>query len=59
MVAKMRAKSGGSAIAVTMGDFARLPVEGEFKVIYVVFNTFFSVLTQEEQVGCFQSVRTI
>jgi SAM-dependent methyltransferase len=56
MVAKMRAKSGGLAIPVTIGNFAGLPVEGEFGIIYVVFNTFFSLLTQEEQVACFQQV---
>jgi SAM-dependent methyltransferase len=56
MVAKMRAKPGGEAIPVTIGDFARLPVEGEFSLTYIVFNTFFALLTQEEQVGCFQRV---
>lgn len=56
MVAKLRAKSGGRAIPVTMGNFGALPVEGEFSVIFVVFNTLFALLTQEEQVGCFQRV---
>jgi hypothetical protein len=56
MVAKMRAKPGGEAIPVTIGDLAGLPVEGEFRVIYILFNTFFALLTQEEQVGCFQRV---
>jgi SAM-dependent methyltransferase len=56
MVARMRTKPGGAVLPVTIGDFAGLPVEGEFSVIYVVFNTFFALLTQEEQVGCFQRV---
>jgi len=56
MVARLRAKPGGDAVPVTMGDFADLPVEGGFPLVYVVFNTFFSLLTQDEQVRCFQAV---
>jgi hypothetical protein len=39
-----------------MGNFADIPVEGQYSLIYVVFNTFFALLTQEEQVRCFQNV---
>jgi SAM-dependent methyltransferase len=56
MVERLRAKPDGEALAVTFGDFAEVPVEGEFALVYVVFNTFFALLTQEEQVRCFQSV---
>lgn len=55
MVDKMRKKPGGENIPVTLGDFADVPVQGLFDLIYVVFNTFFSVLTQKAQVKCFQS----
>lgn len=56
MVAKLRAKSGGDQIAVTMGDFAAVPVPGSYRLIYVVFNTLFNLLTQDDQVRCFQNV---
>jgi SAM-dependent methyltransferase len=56
MVDRLRAKPGGEAIPVTMGDFADLPVEGSFTLVYAVFNTFFSLLTQDAQVRCFQAV---
>jgi SAM-dependent methyltransferase len=56
MVAKMRAKKGGKRIPVTFGDFRDVPVAGEFALVYVVFNTFFSLLTQEDQVRCFAAV---
>lgn len=56
MVAKMRAKPGGDQISVTMGDFAEVPVLGTYRLIYVVFNTLFNLLTQEEQVRCFENV---
>jgi SAM-dependent methyltransferase len=56
MVERLRAKPGGEAIPVTLGDFADLPVEGSFPLVYVVFNTFYSLLTQDEQVRCFAAV---
>jgi SAM-dependent methyltransferase len=56
MVAKLREKPGGDRIAVTMGDFADVPVPGTYRLIYVVFNTLFNLLTQDDQVRCFQNV---
>jgi SAM-dependent methyltransferase len=54
MVEKLRAKTGN--IPVTIGDFAELDIEGEFSLVYVVFNTFFALLSQEDQVRCFSNV---
>jgi SAM-dependent methyltransferase len=56
MVAKLRAKPGGERIPVAMGDMADVAVEGRFALVYVVFNTFFGLLTQEDQVRCFRNV---
>lgn len=56
MIAKLRAKAGSEAITVTHGNFADVPVEGEFSLIYVVFNTFFVLPSQEAQVRCFRNV---
>jgi SAM-dependent methyltransferase len=56
MVAALRAKSGGEALPVTLGDFADVNVEGEFSLVYVVYNTLFALQTQEEQVLCFKNV---
>jgi SAM-dependent methyltransferase len=56
MVERLRAKPGGEAVPVTLGDFADLPVAGAYRLVYVVFNTFFSLLTQDEQVRCFAAV---
>ena len=55
MLARLQAKPGGYRIPVTVGDFAEVPVEGQYPLIYVVFNTFFALLTQDEQVRCFQN----
>lgn len=56
MIAKLREKPGGDRIAVTMGDMADVPVEGRFSLVYLIFNTFFALLTQEEQLRCFRAV---
>ncbi len=58
MVARLRAKPGGDQIAATLGDFAAVPVSGAYRLIYVVFNTLFNLLTQDDQVRCFQNVAT-
>lgn len=56
MVARLRAKPGGESLPVTLGNFADVAVEGPFSLIYVLFNTFFALLTQDEQVRCFENV---
>lgn len=56
MVAEMRKKPGGPDIPVTIGDFAAFQLEERFPLIYVVFNTFFGLATQEDQISCFASV---
>lgn len=56
MVARLRVKPGGDQIAVTIGDFADVPVEGSFRLIFVVYNTLFNLLTQDDQVRCFENV---
>jgi SAM-dependent methyltransferase len=55
MVARLRAKPGGSDITVVMGDFATTRVEGEFALAYVVFNTIMNLRTQEAQTACFKN----
>jgi SAM-dependent methyltransferase len=56
MVARLRRKPGGDQIPVTMGAFAEVPVPGRFRLVYVVYNTLFNLLTQDEQVRCFENV---
>ena len=56
MVAQLRAKPGGEQIPMTLGNFADMAVEGRFTLIFVVFNTFFGLLSQEDQVRCMQGV---
>ena len=56
MIAELRAKPGGDQISITVGDFADVPVDGRYLLIFVVFNTLFNLLTQDDQVRCFENV---
>jgi SAM-dependent methyltransferase len=53
MLARLKAKPGGDAIGVTVGDFASARVQGSFSVVYLVFNTIMNLTTQAAQVACF------
>ena len=52
-VAKMRAKPGGTDIPVKIGDMSSVRVDGEFALVYLVFNTIMNLTSQEAQVACF------
>ena len=57
MIEELRQKPGGDSIPVTVGNFGDVAVEEKFSLIYDrCFNTFFALLTQEEQVQCFANV---
>ena len=56
MIAKLRAKPGGKQLTVTLGNFADVAVPDTYDLIYIVFNTLFNLLTQDEQVRCFENV---
>ena len=53
MVRQLRAKPGGESLSITMGDFADVAVDGTYTLIYLVFNTLFNLLEQDDQVRCF------
>ncbi|MGW0794633.1 class I SAM-dependent DNA methyltransferase [Streptomyces sp. NPDC002692] len=55
MAARLRAKPGGDAVGVTIGDFATSKVPGTFAVAYLVFNTINNLTTQDAQVACFRN----
>jgi SAM-dependent methyltransferase len=55
MVERLRAKPGGDAIDVTIGDFATTRADGSFSLVYLVFNTIGNLTTQESQVACFRN----
>ena len=56
IVEQMRKKPGGEGVTVTIGDMADVPVDGTFSLVFVVFNTFFMLTTQDAQLRCFRNV---
>jgi hypothetical protein len=55
MVEQLRAKDGGDALDVAVGSFTDTRVDGEFTLVYLVFNTIGNVTTQAEQVATFRN----
>jgi SAM-dependent methyltransferase len=55
MVEQLRAKPGGDAIPVTIGDLATTRVDGSFRLVYLVYNTINNLTTQDAQVACFEN----
>lgn len=52
----MQIGCAGRGLSITIGDFADVPVVGSYRLIFIVFNTLFNLLTQEDQIRCFQNV---
>ena len=55
MLARLRAKPGGEAIDVAVGDMTSARVAGSFSLVYLVFNTIENVTTQAGQVAVFRN----
>ncbi len=56
MVEKLRTKPGGDHISITIGNLPDIEVTGAYRLIYLVANTLPNLLTQENQVRCFENV---
>lgn len=55
MLDRLRSKPGGDDVSVVVGDMATTRLPGSFGLVYLVFNTITNLLTQQEQVACFQN----
>lgn len=53
MVEQLRAKPGGEAVPVSIGDMTNTRISGVFRLVYLVANTIMNVTTQDEQVAVF------
>ncbi len=56
MAARLAAKPGGDRIPVTIADFRDFALPDRFALVYVVFNTFFGLLTQQDQIDCLTTI---
>jgi SAM-dependent methyltransferase len=55
MLTELGAKPEAASIRAVEGDMAVTRIEGEFSLVYLVFNTISNLTTQDEQVECFQN----
>jgi len=55
MVDRMREKPHGDAVDVTFGDMSSVATERTYGLVYLVFNTIGNLLTQDDQVRCFEN----
>lgn len=55
MVDELRAKDAAGTVPVTIGDMATTRVDGEFDLVFLVFNSITNLLEQHEQVRCFRN----
>ena len=55
MVDRMREKEGGDQVEVVMGDMSRVTTGRSYGLVYLVFNTIGNLLTQDDQVRCFEN----
>jgi SAM-dependent methyltransferase len=59
MVDVLRTKPGGAQIPVVIGDMAEVPVQGPFRLVYLVYSTLFFLLSQGRQADCFRNVAQV
>jgi SAM-dependent methyltransferase len=55
MVDRMREKPGGENVRVVIGDMAGTSMGREYGLVYLVYNTIGNLLTQDDQVRCFEN----
>jgi SAM-dependent methyltransferase len=55
MVDRMREKPGGEDVHVVIGDMARTGMGRTYGLVYLVYNTIGNLLTQDDQVRCFEN----
>ena len=55
MLERLRQKPGAERIEAVAGDMASTRLDGEFSLVYLVFNTIFNLTSQDGQVACFEN----
>ncbi|MPZ52796.1 MAG: methyltransferase domain-containing protein [Acidimicrobiia bacterium] len=55
MIARLREKPGGENLTVVVGDMATAEAPGPYGLVYLIYNTFHNLQTQDDQVRCFEN----
>lgn len=55
MVDQLRNRPGGDQLRVEVGDMASVDMGERYSLVYLVYNTIFNLLTEDDQVRCFEN----
>jgi hypothetical protein len=55
MLDRLRRKPRAERVEIVAGDMSSTRVDGDFSLVYLVFNTIFNLTTQDGQVACFEN----
>lgn len=55
MVEVLRRQPGGDRVPVTLGDMSEVGTGATYRLVFLVYNTLFNLLTQDGQVRCFEN----
>jgi hypothetical protein len=55
MIDRLREKPGGDGVQVVLGDMAAVDMQRTYGLVYLVYNTIGNLVTQEEQIRCFEN----
>ena len=55
MVEQLRSRPGGDPLQVEVGDMSTTDMGAKYSLVYLVYNTIFNLLTEDDQVRCFEN----
>lgn len=55
MVEQLRSRPGGDHLRVEVGDMSTVDMGTKYSLVFLVYNTIFNLLTEDDQVRCFEN----
>lgn len=55
MIEQLRRQPGGDQLRVQIGDMTSVDMGGRYALVFLVYNTIFNLLTEDDQVRCFEN----
>jgi len=55
MVYGLRTRRGGERLRAVVGDMSTVDMGGNYSLVFLVYNTIFNLLTEDDQVRCFEN----
>jgi len=55
MIEQLRSRPGGVELRIEVGDMSTVDMDRKYSLVFLVYNTIFNLLTQDDQVRCFEN----